>query len=125
MKLLTFAGIVFFVGSIFLFASDFALLKIEKEGEIVFMKIEKLPASCLGTKVNHYVILSYAGEIFEKKIGGMFCDEHHVGELIEMKYLEGGKEPLFPKESVISNLISCSLLGLIGLIISAKQVFKK
>ena len=125
MKLLTFAGFGFFVGSLILIVSNFALLKIEKEGEIVFMKIEKLPASCLGTKVNHYVILSYAGEIFEKKIGGMFCDEHHVGELIEMKYLEGGKEPLFPKESVISNLIAYSLLGLIGIIIIAKQVFKK
>lgn len=67
MKLLTFAGIGFFVGSLILIASNFALLKIEKEGEIVFMKIEKLPASCLGTKVNHYVTLSYAGEIFEKK----------------------------------------------------------
>ena len=89
------------------------------------MKIEKLPASCLGTKFNHYVTLSYEGENFEKKIGGMFCDEHQVGELIKMKYLEGGKEPLFPSESVISNLIAYSLLGLIGVIIIAKSVFKK
>lgn len=125
MKLLTFAGIVFFIGSLILIASNFALFKIEKDGELVLMKIEKLPASCLGTKVNHFVTLSYERQTFEKKIGGMFCDEHHVGELIEMKYLEGGKETLFPNESVVSNLIAYSLLGLIGIIIFIKQAFKK
>ena len=125
MKLFAFAGILFFIGSLIVIASNFALIKIEKEGEFVLMKIEKLPASCVGTKVNHYVTLSYEGQIFIKETGGMFCYEHHVGELIKMKYLEGCNEPLFPNESVISNLIAILLVGLVGLIIFIKEVFKK
>jgi hypothetical protein len=125
MKFLTFASAIFFVGSIILIVSNFGQLKIENEGEIVLMKIERLPASCLGTKVSHFVTLSYKGVSFQKKIGGSFCDEHHVGELIKMRYLEGADLTLFPNESVVSNLIAFALIGVIGLIILIKQVTQK
>lgn len=112
----SFFGMILFVGGLILMATNYKNLKIQQSGSIVTMRIEKLPASCLGTKTNHSVTLSYEGELFTKKIGGMFCEEHHVGEFIEMKYLDGQNIVMFPDESVYSNLIAFGLLSLIGLV---------
>lgn len=115
MRLIFWSGVVLLIGSIVLIANNYSDLKVEQSGVIVKMRIEKLPNSCLGTKVKHFATLSYAGEDYIKRIGGKFCDEHNVGELIDMKYLEGSSIVLFPKESVSRNLISFGVLGLLGL----------
>lgn len=114
MKMIFWAGIFFFIGSIALVAANYKTLNIERKGRIVEMQIMKVPKSCLGTRIKHFVTLSYKGEEFIKRVGGSFCDEHNPGEFISVKYLEGHDEVLFPGETVKSNLISFVVLGVLG-----------
>ena len=121
MKFLFVAGIVFFIGSIILFISNYETLNVERNGIIVKMKIEELPKSSIGTKVRYFVKYSYEGEIYDKATRGKLCETHHVGELIDMKFLEGSKTILRPDESAMMNLLSFVALGLLGIGISISQ----
>ena len=121
MKFLFISGIVFFIGSIILISANYHEMIIDKKGQIVQMKIEKLPRSCIGAKVRYFVTYSYESELYEKATRGDFCEKHYVGELIEMKILKGYKTILRPNESTLLNLISFGLLGLLGLLISILQ----
>ena len=121
MKSLLGAGLVFFIGSIILIFTNYEELKVYRNGVIVKMRIEKLPSSCIGAKLRYFVSFSYNGEIYDKPTRGDFCDRHHVGEMIDIKWLNGSKYILWPKESVLANLISFGILGLFGLIISVLQ----
>lgn len=59
--------------------------------------------------------------MFEKATRGDFCKRHYVGELIDMKFLDGSKTILSPNESVVMEMISSALLGLMGAGISVLQ----
>ena len=121
MKLILRGGLIFFIGSIFLIVFNLKSLDVERNGIIVKMRIEKLPNSCLGTRVKHFTTLSYDNEKYIKRIGGKFCDEHNIGELIDIKYLKGSSVVLFPEESVIPNLVSFGVLGLLALLMIIYQ----
>lgn len=121
MKLIFWGGLLLFCGSIALLISNYDSIKVQRSGHIVKMRIEKLPNSCLGTKVKHFVTLSYNSEAYIKRIGGKFCEEHSIGELIDMKVLEGSTIVLFPQESVLRNLVSFGILGLLGLVMIISQ----
>ncbi len=121
MKFIFWGGIILFIGAIGLILFNFDDIKVEQNGIFVKMRIEKLPNSCLGTRVKHFTTLTYEGQRFIKRIGGKFCDDHHIGELIDMKYLEGSSTVLFPDESVVSNLLAFSALGLLGMLMSFSQ----
>ena|SRR5436190_2063988 len=121
MKALFIAGLIFFVGSIILIKYNYEKFDVDRNGSIVKMRIEKLPSSCIGAKVRYYVSFSYNGEIYDKATRGDFCDKHYVGEMIDIKWLYGSKYILWPNESGLMNLISCGILGLLGLIISILQ----
>jgi hypothetical protein len=120
-KLIFFAGIVFFIGSILLVISNYGKLNIERNGQIVKMRIEALPLSCKGTKSRYFVKYSYEGKIYDKKMRGNYCSRHAVGELVDMKMLENESTILFPNESMVLNLVSFGLLGIFGLFVSISQ----
>jgi hypothetical protein len=121
MKFLFFGGIVIFIGSIFLIFANYNSLNVERNGEVVKMRIEQLPKSCIGAKVRYFVIYSYGGETYNKATRGDFCEKHYVGELIDMKFLKGSKTILRPDESTVFNLLSFAALGLLGAGISISQ----
>lgn len=121
MKFLFVAGIVLFIGGIILIFKNYDSLNVERNGKVVKMKIEQLPKSCIGAKVRYFVTYSYEGEVYDKATRGDFCERHHVGEFIDMKFLEGSKTILRPDESVMINLISFGALGLLGVGISISQ----
>ena len=121
MKSLLIVGLIFFVGSIILSHSNYDKFIVDRKGVIVKMRIEKLPLSCIGAKVRYFVSFSYNGEIYDKATRGNFCDKHHVGEMIDIKWLSGSKTILWPNESGLLDLLSFAALGLLGLIISALQ----
>lgn len=130
MKFIFFAGIVFFIGSIILTISNHDEYRVGEHGHVVTMRIENLPASCIGSKVTYFVTFSYKGKLYDKRTRGNFCNEHHIGELMEVRMLEGSDRILWPNESGIKGLISGVGLGLFGLGIAiAAQVkmrrFKK
>jgi hypothetical protein len=116
MKILTVAGIILFISPIFFLGNAYDKFKVEKDGHLVQMRIEKLPASCIGAKMPYFVTFSYQGQFFDKQTRGNFCEKHHIGELIEIQFLEGAKHILFPKESAVFNLVSCGLLSIFGLV---------
>jgi hypothetical protein len=121
MKSLFIVGLIFFVGSIILTYSNYDKINVDRNGVIVKMRIEKLPLSCIGAKVRYFVSFSYNGEIYDKATRGDFCDKHHIGEMIDIKWLSGSKNILWPNESALMNLLSFAALGILGLIISALQ----
>lgn len=124
MKLLLYAGIIFFIGPIFLLKVAYLKLNVENNGELVKMRIEKLPGSCIGAKVAHSALFSYKGIMYEHNVRGGFCEMHYVGELIDMKWLEGSEYILFPHESALLNLISGYILILFGLFLIISQWLK-
>ena len=121
MRFLFISGIIFFIGSIVLIISNYEKLKVQYDGKIVKMRIEKLPSSCLGSKFKYFVIFSYNGKIYDKQTSGSYCEKHHIGELVDMKMLEGSEKILFPKESALFSLLSFAALGLFGLVLSIVQ----
>lgn len=121
MKFLFVAGIIFFIGSIILIVSNYEKFNIEKSGQIVKMKIESLPKSCIGARVRYFVTFSYNGERFDKATRGDFCERHHIGELMDMKMLKGSKYILFPHESALKSIVSFGILGLFGLVLTVTQ----
>lgn len=118
------AGLTFFIGSIFLIVKKLDDFHVETTGVIVSMKIEKMPKPCLGAKAYYFVTLSYESDTYDKRIGGNFCEEHQVGEFINMKYLRGSSIVLFPDESIKSQFYSISILGLFGLVLAINQLRK-
>lgn len=121
MKFLFTAGLAFLIGSIFLIMNNCEKLNIEKNGQVVKMRIENLPKSCVGARVRYFVTYRYNDELYDKQTRGDFCEKHHVGELINMKMLEGSKYILYPDESALKNLISFGILGILGMILSITQ----
>jgi hypothetical protein len=121
MKSLFIAGILFFIIPFFFIPNSYDKFLVENNGHLVKMRIEKLPASCIGAKVPYFVTFSYNGETYDKQTRGDFCDKHYVGELIEVKMLEGSKHVLFTNESTLFNLMSCGVLSLFGLFLSITQ----
>lgn len=110
-----------FLGSIALIFSNYEEVVVDRNGKVVKMRIEELPKSCIGAKVRYNVTYSYNGELYEKSTRGDFCEKHYVGELIDMKFLEGYKTILRPDESSMMQIASSLILGLLGLIISITQ----
>ena len=121
MRFLFISGLILFLGSIGLIIGNYDEIKVDRNGKIVKMQIEKLPQSCIGAKVRYYVTYSYKGELYDKSTRGDFCQKHHVGELIDMKLLEGSKTILRPDESAMMQILSSVALGILGLVISIMQ----
>jgi hypothetical protein len=98
-----------------LLKTKFQDLNIDKTGIIVPMKIVQKPYSCLGTKAKWFMKVEYQGKVYIKQIGGQFCEEHNLGDIVEMKYLENSTTVLFHHESVMSEIYAIFLLSFIGL----------
>lgn len=119
------SGIFIIVVSVLLFLSLNRKYKIQQDGIIVKMEITKVPNSCIGTKVKHYARFLYKGVEYIKQVGSGFCDDHHVGEFINMKYLEGESLIMFPKESVVGEFYMVCGVALLGLILAIWNFSKK
>lgn len=115
MKNLPIFGLLFLIGSFFFLKNSLAQLAVAKNGEIVEMVIKKIPTSCIGTRANHFMTLEYNQILYDKKIGPSYCEEHHVGEIIKIKFLENSDIILFPDENPITQVFACIILGLFGL----------
>lgn len=124
MKWLLFAGIIVFIGPFFLLKVAYEKYNVENNGEIVKMRIERIPGSCIGAKVAHTALFSYKGIIYKHDVSGNFCETHNIGELIDMKWLEDSKYILLPHESALFNLISCYIIILFGLFLIVSQWLK-
>lgn len=123
MYLLT--GAILAIGSMFFIKGEFKKLEVLKKGQIVKMEIIDKPGSCLGTKVKWMMKLKFQDKILSKQVSGIYCEEHFLGQEVEMRYLNGSDTVLFPKEGVTVEFISSCIIGLIGLGLLLKSIFEK
>jgi hypothetical protein len=121
MKLIFWGGILLFIGGMILAINSSDNIQVEMRGTLVKMRIEKLPKSCLGARINHYATFSYDGTLYIKQIPPGFCDKHYIGEFVEMKFLDKHSVILFPNESAKRELISAIFLAIVGLGMSITQ----
>ncbi|QJB42412.1 hypothetical protein HF324_33010 [Chitinophaga oryzae] len=119
MKIYFWGGIIIALGCIVSILLNYRQFQVERDGIIVKMQISKLPNSCIGTKVKHIAVFKYRDNEYFKQVGMTFCDQHYVGEYIDMKYLAGVSFIMFPSESVIPAfyLLSVGLISGIGCIV--------
>lgn len=108
-------GLVVICISIAFIQDDFINLKIKNNGKIVSMEIIDKPRSCLGTKANWFMKVKYHNKILTKKIPGTFCEEHAVGDIIDVRYLEGEDRILLPDEGVRLGFIGSGFFIIVGL----------
>lgn len=108
-------GIVIIGLSIAFIQDDFINLKVRNNGKIVDMEIIEKPRSCLGTKVKWFMKVRYQDKILAKQIPSIFCEEHRVGDIIQVRYLEGEDRILLPEEGVGLEFIASGVFILVGL----------
>jgi hypothetical protein len=125
-------GIVVLLGSLFFLRAKWGVYNVERDGQLVEMKIIKLPDYCGITKRKYYMDVTYQGETFNKRIPVGFCDKHKTGESIKMRYLEGQDSILFPEEKVRGDFIAIGVfvaVGILsifyGLLNKRKQIYKR
>ena len=88
------------------------------------MEIIEIPKSCPSAKVRYSVKFAYNGMIYEKMIRGGYCEEHHLGEFVDIKMVEGFENILLPKEPGYFDFFASIALGLFGLIIAISSLIK-
>ncbi|MCW3467947.1 hypothetical protein [Chitinophaga nivalis] len=124
MRFIFIAGLIFFIGSFFLIPNSLKKFEVGQHGTIVKMKIEEMPSSCIGTKVRYQVVFSYNSKRYEKQTRGGFCEEHYIGELVDIKMLPGEDTILWAFDSGLGDILSVIGLGLFGLGVSIAVVVK-
>lgn len=108
-------GIVIIGLSIAFIQDDFINLKVKNKGKIVSMEIIEKPKSCLGTKAKWFMKVKYQNKILTKQIPSIFCEEHAVGDIIDVRYLEGEDRIILPEEGVSLGFIASGFFILVGL----------
>lgn len=115
MRFFLIIGGLFFI---FLFVNGIFQTKREiagfSNGKLVKMQILDIPGSCLGTKNQYHMRVSYKEKTFLKRISVNFCENHNVGDIVELKYLQGSEIILFPNENPNSGYYSIAFFGLFG-----------
>lgn len=112
-------GLIILIAPWLLFEQKMRELNVEEQGQIVKMKIIDIPGSCLGTKAKWSMKIEYRGVIYSKKIPGNYCEEHRIGDWVDIKYLEGTDILLLPTDSVWGDIyagIAMSLFGLFSIL---------
>lgn len=110
-------GILLIFGSSFFMQDGFVNQKIKNYGEVVNVEIIEKPQSCLGTKAKWFMKVKYKEKFFTKQIPGNFCEDHKIGDMIQVYYLEGTDRILLMNESYRLGFLLCGTLALVGLYI--------
>jgi hypothetical protein len=108
-------GIIIIGLSIFFIEDDISSLRVINKGRIVNMKIVEKPKSCLGTSVKWFMKVKYQDKVFSKQISSIFCEEHKVGDIVQIRYLERKDKILLLGEGVTLEFIASGIFILIGL----------
>ena len=124
MRTIFIAGLVFFFGSFFLVKNGYKDFYVFQHGNVVKMEIIAIPKSCPSAKVRYEVKFAYNGIIYQKQLRGGYCEDHHLGEFVDIKMAEGFENVLLPKEPGYFNFFASIALGLFGLIIAISSLIK-
>lgn len=92
-------GVILFIAPLLLIKQGLREFEVERQGKLVLMKIIEKPNSCLGTKVKWFMKVEYNSVIYPIQIGGNYCEEYSIGDMVEIRYLEGSDTVLLPSFS--------------------------
>lgn len=118
-------GVIIFIAPWFLYSAKLRELKVEEQGKIVKMKIVEKPSSCLGTKVKWFMKVEYQGVIYPKQIDGNYCEKYNIGDLVEIRYLDGSGIILLANESVWQDIYAGLVFSFFGFLIIIFYIFIK
>jgi hypothetical protein len=110
-------GVIFIILSAFFIKDCYSVYRIRKHGIIVDMQIVEIPRVCSGTKAKHFMKVRYKANIYSKQIGPDYCGMYKAGDIIQMKYLDGEDQIIFPKDDSIVDIVSAFLLLSFGIFI--------
>lgn len=110
MKLL---GIALILVSFFFLKVKLDLYKVQNDGEVVQMTIIDLPNNCSAR--NSLMQLQYENKRYFTRTKVNICQEHKIGDTIQMKYMKGFDEVLYPTESIISEFVAIGIFLAVGL----------
>lgn len=119
-----FLGVIIIGLSIAFIQDDFINLKVKNSGKIVDVEIIEKPSSCLGTKAKWFMKVKYQGKILGKQIPSKFCEEHLIGDIIQVRYLNGEDRILLPEEGVGLEFISSGVFILLGLYVISRGLIE-
>ncbi|WP_316820511.1 hypothetical protein [Pedobacter gandavensis] len=108
-------GIIIIGLSIFFIEDDISSLRVINKGRIVNMEIVEKPKSCLGTRAKWFMKVKYQDKVFSKQIPSIFCEAHKVGDIVQIRYLEGEDKILLLDEGVTLEFIASGIFILLGL----------
>lgn len=106
---------MFIIGAIFFIKNDIANLDVLNSGKLVMMEIIDKPGSCIGTRAKWGMKVKYQDKVFSKQISSSFCEAHTIGDMIEVRYLEGEDRIVLPEENMTLKFISSVILIAFGI----------
>lgn len=118
------AGLVLVVGSILLAKGAYEDFYVYRHGRIVKMQIVQLPSSCPSARTRYEIKFDYKGDIYQKMTRGAYCENHRIGEFVNLKMVNGINKILLPKEPGYIDIIACFTMGLFGIIVAISSVRK-
>jgi hypothetical protein len=118
------SGLILIIGASVFLKGTLRDYQVEKTGKIVKMQIIAKPENCLGSKTNHFVTLKYKKKEFLKKTAASFCEEHYVGEFIEVKHIEGTNSVILMNETVVLDIFSEFLMMIFAIVLLYKGFYK-
>jgi len=118
-------SLIVFIAPLFLLKQVNKEWNVERNGEIVQVRIVEIPGSCLGTKVKWFMKFEYEGIIYPIQIAGNFCESHHIGDLVPLKTIRGSDIFLFPNYRAFSEFVSIGAMSIFGLGWFISQIIKK
>jgi hypothetical protein len=108
------SGVLVLTFSTFWLFANLKLFDLEKSGTIVKMKIIDKPRTCPGTRAKYNMKVEYNGKVFIKEIASSVCEQYQVGDYIEMKYLKGEDQILYPHESFTFQFVEGVIFALLS-----------
>ena len=113
------------LGTLFFLSAKWGFYKVQRDGQIVEMKIITLPINCEISRVKYFMDVTYQGVVFTKRIPVGSCYKYKVGELVKVKYLKGQQSVLFPGETVQGDFIALGIFAAVGIFSILFGLFNK
>ena len=106
------AGVLMVILSLLALKGKLKLYRIQTKGEIVEMTILAMPKDC--SIRSSSIQVQYQNKRFHKKALVRICEKYKVGDTIQMKYIFGAEDALYPEESIVGEFVAIAVFILVG-----------
>jgi hypothetical protein len=89
--------------------------KVAREGTLVKMHITGMRHIHISKRSKEDITFEYNGEQYIKYVRARIYNQHHLDEVVDMKFLNGSEKIMFPHETGKMELLALILLLMFGL----------